>query len=306
MDHLLGISFSQKSLNIVSGEGASSSGPGAVFCKQFIYPFKFYYDTLFETTSIKSMVKLIRDSLNTDNPQIVIAVPNNYAVLKRVAIPDNSDVQLIKAQVKWELENTLSEPIENYKVIDYGKTYDYESYKERMFVCLHKTIMRQIMSMVNLLGGQLQSLILNGFAVENILEKVWQPKQITNALYTKVDTHTITHHLYINRAYYQTFIDKIKHEKKINAAVDKIADVILKRVKYVQAVVGEIPITKSSDLTYFLASAVYNSELLSYMNKNAPFNYEELEPGQFIESDQIQNQAECHLEALGALMEIQS
>jgi hypothetical protein len=83
------------------------------------YPFDFSFDCLFENEQIDAMSNIIKQQkgiAKIDNLSLMVSLPLNYSLQKKIALPIEVEQNIINEQVEWELSHYLPGQLSQFNV----------------------------------------------------------------------------------------------------------------------------------------------------------------------------------------------
>ncbi len=137
------------------------------------------------------------------------AIPVNFAMTKRIAVPLDSTEIVLFDQIEWELNNYLGSSKADYKIIKTNNEVVFDSYKELLIIALKKDLIENINILAKKIGASLNLLSLNIFSVENYLKANDLVNKTENQLIFKVGKYHLDTYLYIEGEYYFSFTDSV-------------------------------------------------------------------------------------------------
>lgn len=137
-----------------------------------------------------------------------IVLPFNFAEIKRIILPQNSDKNLKRNQIQWELETTLSGDLRDYKVSILAET-EKEFYNYAVVVAIKKSIINRLQSIAEQNKADISNVLLNCFSIENYLVNHNTFNVKKNYVFLKVNKNYIEHHFFSGDKYLLSQIDLI-------------------------------------------------------------------------------------------------
>ncbi len=261
MNNQIGLSFSEKFVHITyvqdNGLTETISTP---------YPFPFRYDQVFSSENLTILSDLIKskiEELNIIDPNFSIALPMNYVHTKRIAIPLDSDRDLLQTQVEWEFNDFLSEPVDTFKIINTQIEYAYGVYKEILFVAISKTIISAVANLSSLcpaLRGRVGAV---SFCREDVLPEENRPE---NYLVVKIEKEQLNSLLYLSGKYYHAYFDcALKSEEN---KISSLFEASKKRIQEIHNTLEQLPFVENKELQCFIYGDGLTEELEQLYEKN--------------------------------------
>ncbi len=305
MQTIFGISFSTLKFYLVQAHIENGQYRFDT-ARPFSYPFQFSFDHLFDMAHIKQIATLIKDQngINWEQgEQLAITIPFNYATLKKVALPNDMDEALKRYQVKWNLENALTHPLDQYKIIETDAVFHYPTYSEHIFICIPQKVIKSLAHFSELLQIPIRNVILSGYAVSNILHHLKKFDNHGNQLILNLDRFAINTHLLINAAYYNSYIDKVGGIERKTLDSERLAGVIIDRYHYIQNFVQEVPLKKSDTMEVFIYGEGLSGELFKDLMNTTNFDLKPLNTKPFLGNDTLLGVSSSGIEAIGAILD---
>lgn len=254
MNNQIGISFSEKYVHITyfqdDGSTETISAP---------YPFSFQYDQIFNEDRLISLADLLKskiEELKIVDPVFSIVLPMNFVHTKRIAIPQDSDRDLLQTQVEWEFNNFLSEPIDTFKIVNTQIEYDYDIYKEILFVAISKTVLSALEKLSQLCQAKLGRVVPLTFLLEDVLPT---NNPDTNCLIVKIENANINSLLYLSGKYYHSYLDRAQQSD--DNRTQSLFEASKKRIQEIQNTLEQLPFVNNKDLQCFIYGDGLTEEL---------------------------------------------
>lgn len=210
MKNIFGISFSDNGMHLAQFRGDAGVSQ-FIKSSHFPYPFNFRFDSFIKNENFNKLADLILREKGAgvlDNLEIDISIPYNFAFVKRVSLPKEISGDLLRVQIEWELNNYLPDDISNYK-INLGNEFVFDEYREIIVIAIKRSIINELNEFAHLCEGNLSSVSLNNFAVENYLNRHGLITHEKNQLIFKVNNYSIETHFMLSGEYYSSFLDNI-------------------------------------------------------------------------------------------------
>jgi len=297
MNNYFGISFSGKGLHLVHTREDTLSSAEIIS-----YPFIQEFKELFANKFIEETAKILRAKKEKYNAQelfLRIALPYQFAFLKKVAVPLNADNSTIFEQMRWDLESYLPDKIENYKVIKTDIEYDFESYKESLVICISKSILMSFMDLAARVEAQLKELVLDTFCVERFMKNNGYLMETSNAAVIKIDTFEIKTDLYLNGKYYISFSEPLQGITHDVPLEERLQDISKQHLGQIESHLEFIPFVKEKDLRLFIHGCGLNEPI--YNTLQSAFNQELTRLPSFQQQTDNMGMSSISLEALGVV-----
>lgn len=187
---ILHVSSQNNTLNVISAQ-------------IFKYPSIKPLDQLLSDENIRYISDAIEQSkknLNIQNVGLSFVLPFNYAEVKRILLPTDSDGELKKHQIRWELETTLKNDINNYKISVLTEVRE-EAHKKAVVVAIKKEIIKKLQIIAQQNEADIENVILNCFALENFLINQKGFSLNKNYVFLKIDKNYLEYHFFSGDKY---------------------------------------------------------------------------------------------------------
>lgn len=254
MNNQIGLSFSEKFIHMTyfmkNGKSDTISVP---------YPFSFSYDKMFIPENVSAISDLLKkkiEELNIEQPQFAIALPMNFVHTKRVAIPSESDLDLLQTQVEWEFTNYLSEAIDTFKIVNTKLEYVFDSYKEVIFLAIAKQVLLALDQLSQKCQAKLNRVVPLTYLIE---EMIPETHRHTNCLVVKFEKSQINSLLYISGKYYHSYFDYAQNNGEANA--DSLVGASKKRIQEIHNTLEQLPFVENTELKCLIYGDGLTTEL---------------------------------------------
>lgn len=261
MKNQIGISFSEKYLHInFSSEDESAE------CISVPYPFKFSYSALFDEHNFSALGELINGRIaerEISEPQLSVALPSHFVHTKRVAVPLDTDEDLMREQVEWELKNYLSDGLEAYKILNTGIEYNFDHYKEVVFVAIKKSVLGAIENLSEKCKAILNRVVPVAFLIEGLLAETEQGK---NKLVIKIESSQVDSLLFIAGQHYHSYFDAV--QKNAKDPLEALLAASKKRIQDIRLTIDQLPFVENGKLDCYVYGDALNPELEKLFAEN--------------------------------------
>lgn len=210
MNNTVCLSFSDTGfqlLNIISDDNEIN----IVSNHQFNFPSPKSYDQIFNTTNIlfviDSLIQFKKEN-NGEDFSLSFALPFNFADIKKVAFPSDSEKMQKKRQIEWELKTTLPGELSEYKISVLNEISE-PSFSSAIVVAIRKILLEQLYDIAVKTNSKVRSVLLSCFAVENYIAKNNMFDQKKNFVFLKINKNIIEHHFFNGRDYFLSQIDSL-------------------------------------------------------------------------------------------------
>lgn len=208
MNNIFCLSFSDigvQLLNVISDDNENTINSH----HQFIYPSPKSSDQIFTRDNIpfiaESVLKFKTDNA-VENFSLSFALPFNFADIKKVAFPLESNKTLKKEQIEWELNTTLPGELKDYKISVLNETNDV-SYSSAVVVAIKKSLLNMLQQIAEECQSEIKSVFLSCFAIENYIMHDMHYRADKNFTFVKVSKNILEYHFYSGKQHYISQID---------------------------------------------------------------------------------------------------
>ncbi len=222
-------------------------------------------DQIISDENISFVSKSINNFINENNialSSLAFVLPFNFAEIKRIILPQNSDKNLKRNQIQWELETTLSGDLKEYKVFILDEL-EKDSYTYAIVVAIKKSVINHLQSIAEQNKVDISDVLLNCFSIENYLvnHKKFKPKK--NYVFLKVNENYLEHHFFSGDKYLLSQIDLIDSASRPRNEV--IVEIVNERYKNISNFIDKERIDNPLDL--FVYGTSLNEETFGALNK---------------------------------------
>lgn len=183
---------------------------------QFPYPHSSGIDQVFceeNIAFVSNKIAELRKEKNIELLSLAFSIPFNYAVVKKVAFPHDSNKEQKRNQIEWELSANLSEPVKSYKIMIINQDQTKSAYAEATVVAISKEIIQKLLRIAEHNNAEIDRVFLNCFALENFLTEDQRFKDDTNYYLLKNGDSFLEHHFFAGKQYLLSFVDPIKSNR---------------------------------------------------------------------------------------------
>ena len=234
------------------------------------YPFDFKFDRLFESEQIKTLGNIInqqRDRAGIENLSIMVSLPLNYALQKKIALPNDVEQSVINEQVEWELSHYLPGKLTDFKVIMTESSFDFGGYKEVLFICIKKDLIKNISILAQICNGVLNKLVVENTALENYINRRKIINPARNQILFNIDILQFISHLYFSGKYYNSYSENI-NPLKTNSFEEKIIKLSKEQYLTIKNLNEQLPFGKGKELEIFVYGQAFTDALLDKLRNN--------------------------------------
>jgi len=260
MNNTFSISFSDSAFQLIhvvtdNGNAKVLSSNNYSFTKQGSL------DQVFSQDNISFVSKVLaekREILDEVSPSIVFCLPFNFATIKTIPFPADSDKAKKKSLIEWELNMALSEDIKEYKISIINEFQSNDEFSEVTVVAIKRSLLKDIQSLADENETSIDGIFLNCFSIENFLEKT-NFAAGRNHIFVKVNDKNVEHHFFNQKRHLTSFVDAIILNKNYTRE-QYIVELAQDRIKQVSNLVT--PRIDDSLFNLILYGPAINNELL--------------------------------------------
>jgi hypothetical protein len=155
---------------------------------------------------ISGLLNRYKEKTGLTNFSISFVLPFNYAEVKKILLPLDSNNDLKRQQIKWELKTTLGENINNYKISILNELKQ-DTYLQAFVVAIKKEIINKLQIIAQQNMADINNVILNCFSLEKFLTSQTDFKLNTNYVFLKIDGNYLEYHFFKGNKYLLSQID---------------------------------------------------------------------------------------------------
>ncbi len=278
MENLIGLSFSAEFITfayLVSGE----SGPELADAGVIEYPFDYNEEALLDEENIVRLTNMLQNEFDARGfhaEKLAVTIEANMAYLKRVAVPAGLNRPEMQAQVVWELEQSMPEPLRGFSMIKTNNIITGDGYEEPLIIMINKRIRNAFENLASLLQKDLESLSVSHLVLEAVFNKSTNDSEKTGlAVMVKVTGNRLEQVYLLNGEYYTSFYERILPEQMSDELiVEKINDRV-HRVEGGLEAIQKMPVPLSQ---LFLYGGINSPELLSKLKDGVSDSCKEVDP----------------------------
>lgn len=222
-------------------------------------------DQIISDENILFISKSIHEYINENHislSSISFVLPFNFAEIKRIILPQNSDKNLKRNQIQWELETTLSGNLKEYKVFILDEM-EKDSYNYAIVVAIKKSIINQLQIIAEQNKVDISDVLLNCFSIENYLVSHKKFKAKKNYVFLKVNENYLEHHFFSGDKYLLSQIDLIDLSSRARDEV--IVEIVNERYKNISNFIDKERIDNPLEL--FVYGTSLTEETFGALNK---------------------------------------
>lgn len=269
MNNIFSLSFSNLNFQIVH-LAQNESKSDILSLNTYDYPSGFHFDQLFNTDQISSIAEIIKnqkDKANIDELSIFVSLPLNYSLQKKIALPLNVEQDVLNEQVEWELSHYLPGRLSDFKVIMTDSSFQFNGYKEVLFICVNKKIMDSINLIAQITDGKLRKLSVENFAVENFINKNHLADDNSNQILFNIDKIQMISHFYISGKYYYSYAENI-NPLKANTFNEQIVKMSKENYLAIKNLNEQLPIGKGKKIKVFIYGQALTNSLVNELSNS--------------------------------------
>jgi len=241
MNNTISLSFSDNSFQLVhtTGEGPEHT---LVSCNEHSYPQYISIDQVFNPDNLLSIIEAVntlKKKNSLEEVDLSFSLPFNFAKIKKVAYPKDSDKKLKRSQIEWELESVISENIKEFKISILNENKDHKEYSEAQVVAINKALIKKLQFVAEESKAGISGVFLNCFSLENYLDQnnAFSPDQ--NHIFLKIGEKYIEHHFFLGKQYFSSYVDLLP-ELNNRRREEAILEITNERHKQVTNLAGQM------------------------------------------------------------------
>ncbi len=216
MNNIFSLSFSDNSFQLVhsTSEGQEQK---LVSCNQLRYSQPVSVDQIFNEGNLHSVIEAVTDLKDRNSLQdvdLLFSLPFNFAKIKKIAYPNDSDKKLKRSQIEWELESVISENIKSFKISVLKESKNQKNYSEALIVAISKALVKKLQYVAEESKTGISGVFINCLSIENYLENNNTLSSDQNHLFLKVGDKYIEQHFFLAKQYLTSYIDLMKEMHK--------------------------------------------------------------------------------------------
>ncbi len=276
MNNTFCLSFSDigfQLLHVISGDNE----PNINSNYQFYYPSPKAPDQIFSGESIafisNSIYKFKTDN-NVENFSLSFALPFNYADIKKVAFPLDSDKKQKKDQIEWELKTTLPGDLKDYKISVLNESNE-SSYSSAVVVAIKKELLVKLKYVADENKSTIKNVFLNSFALENYILHDNRYSEDKNFAFLKVNKNILEYHFFCGKQYFLSQIDSLDLLSRNKEEV--VLELTHERYKNISNLFGQT--LNENPFELYLYGSSLNEEIFNVLKKglSIPVEYAQIE-----------------------------
>ena len=264
MNNTFCLSFSDigfQLLHVITGDNGISINSN----HQFNYPSAMPPDQIFSGESIafisNNIYKFKTDN-NVENFSLSFALPFNYADIKKVALPLDSDKTQKKKQIEWELKTTLSGDLKDYKISVLSES-DESSFSSAVVVAIKKALLIKLKYIADENKCNIKNVFLNSFALENYILHDNRYNEDKNFAVLKVSKNILEYHFFSGKQYFLSQIDTLDLLSRRKEEV--VLELTHERYKNISNLFGQT--LNENPFELYLYGSSLNEEILNVLKK---------------------------------------
>jgi len=266
MNNTFGISFSDTAFHLAHVQ-TDETETRLVSARSFAYPFVFSFETLLEENNLQQLAAIIKsykDEIGTEPVGLAVSVPVNYGYPKRVAVPIETDAELLGIQAEWELKNYLHGDLSEYKILKTDNEIGFDTYKEIIFLAIKKEIIQKFFKLSEWCEISLSGLKMDFDSLQNFIKKYHPQAATGNQIVLKADGRFLQTHLYINGNYYYSNLDET------DGGMEAILKSVIKRIESNQTLLAQLPVNNTDNRAIFLAGTAMVPAVTERLREDLP------------------------------------
>ena len=244
------------------------------------YPFPYNERNFFNDNNIVSLATLIINefhSIQIDNTTVSISIESNLTKPKRVLIPTGLSMEEEKEQIKWDLQQSILDSIDEYTYLVTSNTILSNIYKNILVIAIKKNIIDFYRRLVGYAKITLENLSINQLSAEICLHNILSELNGLNILF-KITKNLIETTYIWNGNYYSSCYDRLWGKIKKRNFEDLIIEKITSKIKYIEIFFEEIEHKPVTINKIFLYGNGIDDPLINMITKNVSIGVELLDP----------------------------
>jgi hypothetical protein len=209
-----------------------------------------------------------------ENFSLSFALPFNFADIKKVAFPLQSDKTLKKKQIEWELKTTLPGELKDYKISVLNEL-DEQSFSSAMVVAIKKELLIHLKQIADENKSNIKNVFLNCFALENYILNDNRFGDNKNFAFLKVNKNILEYHFFGGKQYFSSQIDSLDLSSR------KKEEVVLERTyeRYKNILNLFEQVLNKNPFELFLYGSSLNGDILNVLKKglSIPVEYAKID-----------------------------
>jgi hypothetical protein len=280
MNNHLGLAFSVEHITyahfLESGQDLILNHLGTIS-----YPFSYEESDFFTSHNIHSLSNVIQAEIKTldiTNPQISISIEANLPKMKRVLMPLKMGKEDETNHVKWDLQQSLFEPLDYYMYLITENSIEINNLKDTLVIAIKKKILEFYKKLTRTCGYKLENLGIHHLATELCFRNGYQEENSGLKVIFKISTNRVeTIYLWEGNFYLSNYIRielKQSHRNFEDIIIDRVADAI-KSGENLFEEMEKRPIIINK---IFIYGDGISEELIKRITKNVSKPVEQLDP----------------------------
>ena len=294
MNNTFCLSFSDigfQLLHVISDDGAIKINSN----HQFEYSSPKSPDQIFSPdniTFISDSLKRYKTENNIEKFVLSLAIPFNFADVKKVAFPLNSDKMQKKQQIEWELRTTLPGELKEYKISVLNE-HDESYFSSAVVVAIRKDLLIRLKQIADDNEGEIENVFLNCFALENYILHNKNYTEDKNYTFVKINKNFLEYHFFSGKQYFLSQIDSLDLSSRNKQEV--VLELTHERYKNISNLFGQTLNEKPFEL--YLYGSSLDEEIFKVLKKglSIPAEYAQI-------VDFPTNEAYKYIEAWGSIL----
>lgn len=298
MNNIFALSFSNSNFHIVHLT-QNDDQEELLSLNTYDYPFTFNFDNLFEPEQINAIGNIVnqqKERANIDDLSIMVSLPLNYALQKKIALPVDVEQSVINKQVEWELSHYLPGQLSDFKVIMTDSNFEFSGYKEVLFICIRKNIINNINSLAQISNSILSKLLVENFALENFINKRNIINTQKNQILFNIDSIQLISHFYFAGRYYNSYSENI-NPLKSNTFEERILKLTKEQYLSIKNLNEQLPFGEGKELEVFVYGQALTDSLVEKMQENFSCSVEKFNGSDYSKVENME--IAKYIEALG-------
>ncbi|KAA3609851.1 MAG: hypothetical protein D8M58_08595 [Calditrichaeota bacterium] len=296
MNNTFSVSFSDNSFQLIHS-ASDGKEQALVSCSQHPYPNPVSVDQIFNPDNLLALIDAVNNlktSNNLEDIELAFSLPFNYAKIKKVAYPKDSDKKLKRTQIEWELASVTSDNIKDFKISVLNENKKHSEYNEALIVAINKSLIKKLQYVAEESGAGISGVFLNCFSLENYLDYNKAFGQDQNYIFLKMGEKYIEHHYFLGKDYFSSCVDLVM-EANNRSKEELVLELSNERYKQAVNIAGQMENSNKFNLIVFGNSV--SESIVDTLKNGLSLSVEYAGIGNYSESDGYK-----YIEAWGSIL----
>lgn len=277
------------------------------------YPFRYDESDLFAEVALTPLVNHIKSEFATDynkGTKLSVSIESNLATLKRISLPDNFTKSEIDEHIKWDLSQSLMDPIGDYIFYKTDNVFETTNYKDYLVIAIKKDIIQFFKNFSNQSGFELVDVSVNQLVTELVLSNFLQEKAKGLVVLFKVATRKLESTYLWNGDFYSYHYERLVGYDRPEEFEEALLNSIRSRIKQMENLFEQYKQNEVKVAKVFIYGENITDSLMSMIQQNLNVVPMRLNPLQNIDKSErlIQNlpkveEATKYVESIGVVLD---